>query len=74
MTGIKYAVLAAEANVAGALDEATMTAIKNGFDTLVSTAKQVVPIAVVAAVTIIAVTAGANFALKKIKGVMNKAS
>lgn len=74
MTGIKYAVLAAEANVAGALDDTTMTAIKNGFDTLVSTAKQVVPIAVVAAVTIIAVTAGANFALKKIKGVMNKAS
>lgn len=74
MTGIKYAVLAAEANVAGALDDATMTAIKNGFDTLVATAKQVVPIAVVAAVTIIAVTAGANFALKKIKGVMNKAS
>lgn len=74
MTGIKYAVLAAEANAAGALDDTTMTAIKNGFDTLVATAKQVVPIAVVAAVTIIAVTAGANFALKKIKGVMNKAS
>lgn len=74
MTGIKYAVLAAEANASGALDDTTMTAIKNGFDTLVATAKQVVPIAVVAAVTIIAVTAGANFALKKIKGVMNKAS
>lgn len=74
MTGIKYAVLAAEANAVGALDDTTMTAIKNGFDTLVATAKQVVPIAVVAAVTIIAVTAGANFALKKIKGVMNKAS
>ena len=74
MTGIKYAVLAAEANVAGALDEATMTAIKNGFDTLVSTAKQVVPIAVVASVTVIAVTAGANFGLKKVRGVMSKAS
>ena len=74
MTGIKYAVLAVEANVAGALDEATMTAIKNGFDTLVSTAKQVVPIAVVASVTVIAVTAGANFALKKVRGVMSKAS
>ena len=71
MTSMKCAVLAAEANVAGALDEATMNAIKSGFDTLIS---QVVPITVVAAVSIIAITAGANFALKKLKGVMSKAS
>lgn len=74
MTSMKFAVLAAEANVAGALDEATMNAIKSGFDTLKSTVSQVVPITVVAAVSIIAITAGANFALKKLKGVMSKAS
>lgn len=74
MTSMKCAVLAAEANVAGALDEATMNAIKSGFDTLKSTVSQVVPITVVAAVGIIAITAGANFALKKLKGVMSKAS
>ena len=48
--------------------------IKSGFDTLKSTVSQVVPITVVAAVSIIAITAGANFALKKLKGVMSKAS
>lgn len=74
MISMKCAVLAAEANVAGALDEATMNAIKSGFDTLKSTVSQVVPITVVAAVSIIAITAGANFALKKLKGVMSKAS
>lgn len=74
MTSMKCAVLAAEANVAGALNEATINAIKSGFDTLKATVSQVVPITVVAAVSIIAITAGANFALKKLKGVMSKAS
>lgn len=74
MTSMKCAVLAAEANVAGALDDATINAIKSGFDTLKATVSQVVPITVVAAVSIIAITAGANFALKKLKGVMSKAS
>lgn len=74
MISMKCVVLAAEANVAGALDEVTMNAIKSGFDTLKSTVSQVVPITVVAAVSIIAITAGANFALKKLKGVMSKAS
>lgn len=74
MTSMKCAVLAAEANVAGALDEATLNAIKSGFDSLKATVSQVVPIVVVASVSIIAITAGANFALKKLKGVMSKAS
>lgn len=74
MTSMKCAVLAAEANVAGALDEATINAIKSGFDSLKATVSQVVPIVVVASVSIIAITAGANFALKKLKGVMSKAS
>lgn len=74
MISMKCVVLAAEANVAGALDEATINAIKSGFDTLKATVSQVVPITVVAAVSIIAITAGANFALKKLKGVMSKAS
>lgn len=74
MTSMKCAVLAAETNVAGALDEATLNAIKSGFDSLKATVSQVVPIVVVASVSIIAITAGANFALKKLKGVMSKAS
>ena len=74
MTSMKCAVLAAEANVAGALDDATLNAIKSGFDSLKATVSQVVPIVVVASVSIIAITAGANFALKKLKGVMSKAS
>ena len=62
------------AEAKGALDAATMTTIQSGFDQLVATVSQVVPVAVVASVSVIALTAGVNFALKKIKGVLSKAS
>lgn len=66
-----YGVLAA---ASGALDETTVAAVQNGMDTMVATVKQVVPISVLAAVTVIALTAGVNYALKKVKGIMNQAS
>lgn len=58
----------------GALDETTMNSIQEGFNTLTATVGQVMPLVVVASVSVIALTAGVNFALKKIKGVLSKAS
>ena len=71
---MNYVVLAEAGAVSGALDTTTMTAIQNGMNQLVSTVQQIVPIAVVASVSVIAITAGVNFALKKVKGVISKAS
>lgn len=71
---MNYVVLAEAGAVSGSLDTTTMTAIQNGMNQLVSTVQQIVPIAVVASVSVIAITAGVNFALKKVKGVMSKAS
>ena len=71
---MNYVVLAEAGAVSGALDTTTMTAFQNGMNQLVSTVQQIVPIAVVASVSVIAITAGVNFALKKVKGVMSKAS
>nr|DAK82949.1 MAG TPA: hypothetical protein [Inoviridae sp.] len=71
---MNYVVLAEAGAVSGALDTTTMTVIQNGMNQLVSTVQQIVPIAVVASVSVIAITAGVNFALKKVKGVMSKAS
>lgn len=58
----------------GALTDAMMTAVQGGFDTLVATVGQIIPIAVTASVSVIALTAGVNYALKKIRGVLSKAS
>lgn len=71
---MNYVVLAEAGAVSGALDTTTMTVIQNGMNQLVSTVQQIVPIAVVASVSVIAITAGVNFALKKVKGVISKAS
>ena len=65
---------ASGAAASGALTEAMITAIQGGFDTLVATVSQVIPISVTASVSLIALTAGINYALKKIRGAISKAS
>ncbi len=62
------------AEASGALDSATLTAIQNGFDSLKATGLQIVPLAVAATVGVMVVAKGADFALKKIKSVLSKAS
>lgn len=62
------------ASATGALTESMLTAVQGGFDTLVATVGQVIPIAVTASVSVIALTCGVNYALKKIRGVLSKAS
>lgn len=56
------------------LSEAMLAQIQTGFDNLAATVTQVVGISVVACVGVIALTAGVSYALKKIKGVISKAS
>lgn len=65
--------IAAE-NATGAIDAATKTIIQGGFDSIKGTAIEVVGMAVIAAVAVIGVSAGAKYALKQIKGVLGKAS
>lgn len=65
---------AGAASASGALTESMLTAVQGGFDTLVATVGQVIPIAVTASVSVIALTCGVNYALKKIRGVLSKAS
>lgn len=57
-----------------ALSESMKATIQTGFDTMSATVTDVVGIAVVACVGVICLTAGANYALKKIRGVLSKAS
>lgn len=67
-----YAILAS--NATSALDDATLNIIQNAFDSLKSTGIQIFGIALVAAVGIAVVVAGGTFALKWIKGILNKAA
>jgi len=57
-----------------ALDATTQSVIQDGFNTMTATVTDVVAIAVVASVGVICLTAGVNYALKKIRGVLSKAS
>lgn len=67
------ALVLAASSATSALDTATKSTIQSGFDTMIATVTDVVGIAVVASVAVICLTAGVNYALKKIKGVLNKA-
>lgn len=60
--------------VVGALDATTLQSITDGFATLTATVSQVIPLAVAAAVSIIALTGGVNYALKKVRGVIHQAA
>lgn len=52
------------------LSDAMMTLISGAFDDLSSTVTQVLTVAVPAIVGIICLTAGVNFALSKVRGVL----
>lgn len=55
---------------AGLLDSTTMTLISKAFTDLKDTVVQVLAVSIPAAVAIIGVSAGANYALGKIRGVL----
>lgn len=56
------------------MPEEIMTALTAGFTTVQTTATDVVLVAVPVAVGVVALTAGVNFAIKKIKGVLSSAA
>lgn len=57
----------------GVLDETMLGIISDAFSSLSGTVAQVLTISVPVAVGVIALTAGINYALKKVKGVLKKA-
>lgn len=60
--------------VSGVLSEDVVKAITLGFSQLSATVSQVIGIAVPAAVSIIALTGGVKYALKKVRGVIASAA
>lgn len=58
----------------GALSQEVLDAINAGFTQLSGTVTQVIGIAVPAAVSIIALTGGVKYALKKVRGVIASAA
>lgn len=58
----------------GVLTEAMTNAITQGFNSLQGTVGQVLAISVPVTVAIIALTAGVNYALRKIGGAVSRAS
>lgn len=67
-------ILASAVTGSSVLEGEVLTQIQQGFADMSATVTQVAGIAVVAAVGVIGLTVGINYALKKIKGVMSKAA
>ena len=57
----------------GVLDDATLNIIKSGMEQLSGTVGQVLTVAVPVIVGVIALTAGINYALRKVHAVMSNA-
>lgn len=74
MIPVDLVVAASGETATSALDTATKAVIQNGFNTMQATVVDVIGIAVVTSVAVICLVAGVNFALKKIKAVISKAS
>lgn len=68
------ALLTATASGSSAITESMKAVIQAGFADMTATVTDVVGISVGACVGIICLTAGVNYALKKIRGVLSKAS
>lgn len=56
------------------LEGEVLTAITNGFNSLVVTATQIMAIAVVTGVSVIGMSSAAKYAMKKVKGTLNTAA
>lgn len=67
-------ILASAVTGTSVLTGEVLTQIQQGFADMTATVTDVAGIAVVAAVGVIGLTVGINYALKKIKGVMSKAA
>lgn len=67
-------ILASSVTGTSVLTGEVLTQIQQGFADMTATVTDVAGIAVVAAVGVIGLTVGINYALKKIKGVMSKAA
>lgn len=57
----------------GVLNEAMLSIVTSGFETLTATVSQVLTVSVPACVGIIALTAGVSYALRKVRSVIANA-
>ena len=76
-SAVRPVILAASegaSSVSGVLTEAMTQSIQSGFDTLAATVTQVTLISVPVTVSIIALTGGVRYALKKVRGVIASAA
>lgn len=71
---MKHMILLGSTTAPSVLDETMKAAIKSGFEALSATVSDVLVLAVPVAVSVIALTAGINYALKKVKGVISMAA
>lgn len=75
---VRPVILAAESGgssaATGVLTEAMTQAIQSGFDSLAATVTQVTLLAVPVTVSVIALTGGVRYALKKVRGVIASAA
>lgn len=73
---MKFALLSGAEAAAGAsvLTDGVKKAIENGLANLNATASDVILLVIPVTIGVIALSAGINYAIKKIKGVLSKAS
>lgn len=62
-----------EPAVTGVLDAATLALIENGMSQLAATVTQVIGVTVPAVITVICLSAGVNYALRKVHSVIGHA-
>ena len=74
MPNLTTLTLAAGTAATSVLDETTKAAISQGFNQLSATVTDVIGIAIPVSVSIIALTAGVKYALKKVRGVISNAA
>lgn len=73
-TGLLLLSEASQSATTGVLTEAMTQAIQGGFDSLAATVTQVILISVPVSVSVIALSGGVKYALKKVRGVISAAA
>lgn len=71
---VQGVVAVASGTAQGVLNESVLQAVTQGFSSLEATVTQVIGISVPVSVSVIALTGGVRYALKKVRGVISSAA
>lgn len=66
-------IIASAPTPSSALDAATKAIVQNGFDSLVMTATDIIGMAIVAGMAVVALSSAAKFAVKYVRGLLHMA-